>query len=165
MRIEGLIKQLEDIVVNPGKGLPEELFLFVSRVTPLVNVDLLKKNELGHTLLTWRDDGYCPAGWHIPGGILRHKELFAQRINAVAASELGARVSYNKDPVTVNEIIIPSMINRGHGISFLYECTLTCTPDNKLKYINGAPDVGEWAWYDKCPDNLISVHEMYRKYI
>ncbi len=56
MGIKKIINQLEACVENPTTGLPEDVFLFVSRITPLVNVDLLIKNELNHTLLTWRDE-------------------------------------------------------------------------------------------------------------
>ncbi len=164
MGIKKIINQLEACVENPTTGLPEDVFLFVSRITPLVNVDLLIKNELNHTLLTWRDDDYS-AGWHVPGGVVRIKERFAQRINAVAAGELGAKVNFKKKPLAVNEVILPSLTARGHCISFLYGCTLISPPDEKLKYVNGIPKPGEWAWHYKCPDNIISVHEMYRRFI
>jgi len=160
-----IIHSLESLIKNPSEGLPEDLFLFISQITPLINVDLLIKNEKNHTLLTWRDDGYYPAGWHIPGGIVRFKETFAKRINAVAVVELGAKVNFKKELLAVNETILPSFTTRGHGISFLYKCTLIGLPDEKLKYVNGIPKPGEWAWHEKCPDNLIQVHEMYRRYI
>ena len=35
---------LEKYIRNPKKGLPQNFFLFLSRVTPLINVDLLIKN-------------------------------------------------------------------------------------------------------------------------
>lgn len=52
LELTKIIDILESSIQNPSKGLPEELFLFVSRITPLVNVDLLIKNEQNHTLLT-----------------------------------------------------------------------------------------------------------------
>jgi len=165
MKINKIIKQLEAFVENPTTGLPEDLFLFVSRITPLVNVDLLIKNEQNHTLLTWRDDSYHPAGWHVPGGIVRFKESFATRIKAVAAGELGAKVNFKGEPLAMNEVILPSLTTRGHAISFLYECRLIGSPDKKLKYVGGIPKPGEWTWHDKCPENIISVHEMYRRFI
>src|SRR5438105_4861558 len=54
---------------DTGAGLPPEVFLFLSRVTPLLNVDLLIQDDRGRTLLTWRDDEFFGAGWHVPGGI------------------------------------------------------------------------------------------------
>lgn len=156
---------LESFIGNPSEGLPEEIFLLVSRITPLINVDLLIKNEQKHTLLTWRHNGYYSPGWHIPGGIIRYKETTADRINAVAATELGAQVTFNKNPLRIHELIHPLRRNRGHFISLLYECTLVGSLDNTLKYNEGIPKPGQWAWHGKCPDNLISVHEIYRAYI
>lgn len=160
-----IIDKLERFIKDPLKGLPEDVFLFVSRIIPIVNVDLLIKNKEGSTLLTWRDDIYWPAGWHIPGGIVRYKETIAERINAVADRELGTRVKFKKEPIAVNEVIHPSRKDRGHFISLLYECRLFGALDRALKYEKGEPKPGEWAWHRKCPKNLIPVHEMYRKLI
>src|SRR3954451_13793393 len=69
---------LDAWVGEPVDGLPEEFFLFLSRYTPIVNVDLLIQEAIGEdrrrTLLTWRDDETYGAGWHVPGGIIRYKE-------------------------------------------------------------------------------------------
>ncbi len=165
MEIKKATNLLESSIKNPSKGLPEDIFLFVSRITPIINVDLLIKNEQNHTLLTWRDDSYLEPGWHIPGGIVRYKETISVRINAVAASELGACIKFRKVPLAINEFIHPSRKDRGHFISLLYECTLNSSLDKNLKFKKGIPKPGEWAWHDRCPNNIISVHEIYRKFI
>lgn len=165
LEIKKIIDLLESLIKNPSVGLPEDIFLFISRITPLVNVDLLIKNEQDHTLLTWRDDGYYPPGWHIPGGIIRYKETIADRIHAVALTELNVDVKFKKAPLAMNELINLSRQNRGHFISLLHECTLTSLPDNNLRYEKGIPRPGEWAWHAKCPDNIITVHEIYRKFM
>lgn len=165
MDMKKAIEQLESFIKDPTVGLPEDIFLFASRITPLVNVDILIKNEQNKTLLTWRDDGYYPAGWHIPGGIVRFKETFARRIEVVAAKELGASVVFKEKPLVFKEVILPEFTTRGHAISFLYECTLTSPPDEKLRYRDGLPVPGQWAWHDRCPDNIITVHRMYKDYI
>lgn len=165
MGIKKTIDLLESYIENPSLGLPEDIFLFVSRITSLVNVDLLIKNEQNHTLLTWRDDGYYPPGWHIPGGIIRYKEKISDRIKAVAASELGATVNFKKQPLAINEIIDPSRMERGHSISLLYKCILTSSLKESLKHDKGTPKPGEWAWHNKCPNDLITVHEVYRRFI
>ncbi len=162
---KNIIRQLESGIKNPQQGLSEEIFLFISRIHPIINVDLLIKNEIKHTLLTWRDDGFYPAGWHIPGGIVRYKEKISDRIIAVAANELGVKISFEREPLTIKEVIHPSRKNRGHFISLLYECRLRSPLDKKLKFKKGIPQPGEWAWHERCPSNLISVHEMYRKFI
>ncbi len=165
MEINEIIDLLKSHVKNPEKGLPEDVFLFLSSISPLVNVDLLIKNEKKQTLLTWRSDNYWTPGWHIPGGIIRFKEKASDRIKAVAAEELGAEVKFNPKPFKVNEIIHPSRMERGHFISMLYECTLTSSLSNKLKYVNGAVQPGQWCWHDRCPDDLLEIHELYRKFI
>jgi len=165
LEINKRIAALEEFIKGPLKGLPEEVFLFVSRVTPLINVDLLIKNKHKETLLTWRDDGFFSAGWHIPGGIVRYQEPISERIRAVAAQELGARVKHGKTPLLIREVIIPNLKNRGHAISFLFECSLISQPAKQLRYAKGVPKVGQWAWHKKCPKNIIDVHRMYKKFI
>lgn len=164
MEIKKTIDLLESLIKNPSDGLPKDAFLFISRMTPLINVDLLIKNEKEQTLLTWRDDGYHGPGWHIPGSIIRYKEKVADRIDAVAKKELGARVNFKKEPLAINEVIC-SRKTRGHFISLLYECKLISSLDKGLKFGKGTPKSGQWAWHDKCPDNIISVHKMYEKFI
>jgi len=165
MDIKKTINLLESSIKNPSKGLPEDVFLFISRITPLINVDLLIKNKQGHTLLTWRDDACFPAGWHIPGGIIRYKEKISNRIYAVAKNELGVSVRFKRDPLAINQVIYNSRKTRGHFISLLYECKLVGSLDENLKFEKGAPKAGQWAWHKKCPNNIISVHKMYRKFI
>jgi colanic acid biosynthesis protein WcaH len=165
VEIKKLIDLLESCIGNPSQGLPDDVFLFLSRITPLINVDLLIKNKENHTLLTWRDDGYYPPGWHIPGGIIRYKETATTRIKAVAASELGACVKIKKDPLAIKEFIHPSRKNRGHGISLLYECSLISPIDENRRYKKGPPKPGEWAWHERCPPNIIKVHKMYRDFM
>jgi colanic acid biosynthesis protein WcaH len=165
VEIGNAIELLEASVKSPSGELPEEVFLFVSGITPLVNVDLLIKDDQRRTLLTWRDDGYYPAGWHVPGGIIRYKELASHRIHAVAANELGAEVTFKSAPLAINEIIHPSRRARGHFISHLYECKLVGSPNENLRHRHGIPKPGEWAWHDRCPANIISVHEVYRAFM
>lgn len=130
----------------------------------MVNVDLLIRDEKGRTLLSWRDDEYCAKGWHIPGGIIRYMETFEQRIQKTAERELGIGVSFDPAPLSIEEIILPELKNRGHFISFLYKCFV---PKNYTLNNNGkSPDApGYLMWHDECPGNLIKVHERYRKFI
>ena len=50
--IHKAVEFLDKQISNPSSGLPEEVFLFVSRLTPMVNVDLLIKDEKRRTLLS-----------------------------------------------------------------------------------------------------------------
>lgn len=165
MKLREIIDILESSIQNPLKGLPEELFLFVSRITPLINVDLLVKNEQNHTLLTWRNDAYYH-GWHIPGGIIRFKETIAERIKIVAKNELGAEVEFNPVQLAINESINKTRNTRGHFISLLYQCRLVTQPDEALRCKNIVlPNPNEWMWHGSCPANIIPQHEMYRKFV
>ena len=165
MESKDVIEMLESLIEDPCKGLPEDVFLFVSKITPLINVDLLIKDEKSRTLLTWRDDGYCRPGWHIPGGIIRFKETIATRIKAVARHELGAEVDFDPVPLAINEVIHPSRKIRGHLISLLFRCTLMTPLAESRCYKIGNPKPGDWAWHDTFPENMIPVHEMYRQFI
>lgn len=165
MELTKIIETIESHIPNPSKGLPEEIFFFVSRITPLINVDLLIKNEHSHTLLTWRDDGYS-LGWHVPGGIIRYKETIAERVKAVARNELGVEVEFDPMPLAMNEIMNTAKRTRGHFISLLYKCRLVTQPTESLRCKNNSPTPGEWMWHSSCPDDIISVHDkIYRKFI
>ncbi|NJA89177.1 NUDIX hydrolase [Rhodocyclus tenuis] len=164
-RIDALCNELLSLTGSTREGLPEAVFLLASQLTPLVNVDLLIRNAAGQTLLTWRDDAFCGPGWHVPGGIVRFKETFAQRIEAVAASELGCRVRFAPTPCALNEIQVPHRDVRGHFISLLFDCQLLTPPSPALKSGDGMPTKGQWQWHDRSPDSLIRVHAMYRPYI
>ncbi len=164
MNIHEAIKFLEKQVPNPSEGLPDEVFFFISKTTPLVNVDLLIKDENGRTLLSWRNDQYAGKGWHVPGGILRFKETLETRVRKVAETEIGLDISFDTIPMALNQLIHHDRDVRSHFISILYKCFLPSTfvPQNKgLSY----EDVGYLMWHDFCPDNLIKFHEIYRKYI
>jgi len=163
--IKEIIHLLKSLINNPSAGLPEDLFLFISEITPLVNIDLLIQNERRQTLLTWRDDEYYGPGWHVPGGIVRFKETLSHRINTVAQKELGAKIAFNDIPLAINETIHPTRKARGHFISLLYKCTLLSPLDDKSRYTRDTPKPGQWAWHDKCPDNIISIHEIYRTFM
>lgn len=163
MNIKNAIEVLEKQIENPLIGLPDEVFFFISKLTPLVNVDLLIKDENGRTLLSWRDDQYAGKGWHLPGGIIRYKESFETRVKKVAEAEIGVNVSFDPVPIALNQIICKSDV-RGHFISLLYKCFLSrmFVPQNKGL---SKEDRGYLMWHHFCPDNLLKVHEIYRSYI
>jgi colanic acid biosynthesis protein WcaH len=164
MTLSDAIQVLDELAGDPTTGLPEELFLFISRITPLVNVDLLIQDEHHRTLLTWRSDDHHGCGWHIPGGIIRYKETAHHRIREVARKELGAAVDFDPKPIAVMEGIARERI-RGHFISLLYRCRLTSELDPRLRAITDPPEPGTWCWHDGPPADLLEVHTMYQPYI
>ena len=162
MNIHEAIAAIDMTVTDARKGLPEEVFLLASRLAPMVNVDLLVKDS-GRTLLSWRDDEFSGTGWHVPGGIVRYKETFEERIIKTAEIELGSKVTFEPVPIAVEQFFC-GHISRGHFISFLFRCKLPglYLPENKdLK----ETDAGYLKWHAKCPENMINIHEAYRKYI
>jgi ADP-ribose pyrophosphatase YjhB (NUDIX family) len=161
---DAAISAIESVVQDPIEGLPEELFLFVSRITPLINVDLLIQDEAGRTLLTWRDDEYFGKGWHIPGGIIRYKETAAERIQACARQELGAEVSFDPAPLLVLETIRPHR-NRGHFISLLHHCRLRTPPEEDLQAADTHPPAaGAWRWHEGAPPDLLEIQAPYARF-
>jgi colanic acid biosynthesis protein WcaH len=165
MNIADVIALLDEQVPNPSMGLPDELFYYVSRITPLVNVDLLIKDENGRTLLSWRNDQYAGTGWHVPGGIIRFRETLETRIEKVAETELGmSTISFEPAPVALNQVITHDRDIRGHFISLLYRCFVSSTFAPKNEGV-AMGDRGYVMWHDHCPDNLLKFHEIYRKHI
>ncbi len=164
MDISDAIAVLNKQVKDPSGGLPEELFYYISSITPLVNIDLLIKDESGRTLLSWRDDSYCGRGWHLPGGIVRYKEKLESRVKKVAQNEVGVNIRFDPTPMAVNQLIDSAKDIRGHFISLLYKCFLSGAfiPPNKGLSLN---ESGYLMWHNSCPDNLLEAHRIYRKYI
>jgi len=162
--MEAAIEILDGYISNPTHGLPDPIFYFVSRLTPLVNVDLLIKDEKGRTLLAMRNDPYAGKGWHVPGGIVRFKETLETRIEKVALTEIGVPVQYDPTPIAINQLIHRDRNVRGHFLSLLYRCFLPSdfVPPNHGLTVD---DAGYLMWHDRCPDNLIVYHEIYRNLI
>ena len=163
MTINEAISILEAEISDPKKGLPLEVFQLVSRLTPLVNVDLLIKDENNRLLLAWRDDQFAGQGWHIPGGIIRYKENFETRIQKTAEREVGSQIQFNPEPIAINQIVCQHD-TRGHFISLLFDCFLESNfiPAND----NLCPkELGYLSWHDACPNDLIKSHEIYRKFL
>jgi len=164
MHIADAIEALNKQVPDPSAGLPEELFYYISKVTPLINVDLLIKDGTGRTLLSWRDDQYAGRGWHLPGGIIRFRETIETRIQKVAETEIGVHVEYEATPIAMTQIIHTERQIRGHFISLLYKCKLLSDfiPENKEL---SSTDPGYLMWHKTCPDDLLKFQEIYREFI
>lgn len=166
-------KALKDLLKDrkPEEGLGQELFLLVSSLTPIVNVDLLVYNDKGQLLLTWRDDPHCGQGWHVPGGCVRFKETCEERIKKVAQQELGiSDINFDKEPIKVFEIIshehrdIENQNERAHFITLVYKCYATADFSIEKQSAKEG-EVGYMKWFDHLPDNLLSIQSCYRKII
>ena len=158
------ISYLQKQVPNPSQGLPDEVFYYISSTTPLINVDLMIKDECGRILLSWRDDQYSGKGWHIPGGIIRFKETIEERIYQVSINEVGCVVEYDPVPLTVKQVIHKDRNKRAHFISLLFNCRLPgCyQPDNHGLTLE---DPGYLMWHYGVPEQFLACHNIYRQYL
>lgn len=153
--LQTAVHTIKSISNEPQQGLPEAVFEMVTALTPMVNVDLLIRNDRGGILLMWREDEVCGCGWHIPGGIVRYRERLEDRIQKTAEKELGTLVAFDNEPVEVNEIITEQEI-RGHFISFLYECRLPAGyPQIEDVRQGEACRPGEMRWHTECPEQWV----------
>jgi ADP-ribose pyrophosphatase YjhB (NUDIX family) len=151
---------LENVLANMGDpriGLLDEVFHFIRKVTPLINVDLLIRRS-GRTLLAWREDEY-DEGWHIPGGIVRFREAFHSRIEAVALAEIGATVESEASPCNIAQL---RQNPRGHFIALLYRVSLTSEIDPARVYSGrGKPANGSLCWIEGVPQDLYPAQLFY----
>lgn len=156
-----IIELLENSIKNPSKGLPDEIFYFVGRLTPFVNVDLLIKHPTQGILLTMRDDEFTGKGWHFPGGIIRFRESWDLRVHEVAKNELNCNVDKINGPIAINQIIAPQQKERSHFISLMFECYLNDKEfDLLLKKSEKEPT--KINFFNSSPKNLLSWHKIYR---
>lgn len=161
-----IIDELRGYIDDPKQGLPLPLFNFITELTPMVNADLLIKNNDGQFLLAWRIDYSieygCIQGWHVPGGIVRVHESLHERLQKTALNEIGSKVTFKSEPINIEELIYPVKV-RPHFYSFLYECFVPKDYDIS-KQANKAGEAGFLAWHDKFPNDMIPVHHKYKKF-
>jgi len=163
-----LIEKIESYVKNPSKGLPEDIFYLAGRLTPYINVDLLVQDDLGRTLLSWRDESLfennLSSAWHIPGGIIRLRETISERLHKVAMNEMrGKLISFSKEPLKVGQFIDHHRKNRSHHIGLLYKCKLEDNYEIDNKNLNFG-DSGFLEWHSSPPDDFHSHQLVYKGY-
>lgn len=148
---------------NPNKGLPEDVFLMISALIPVANVDLFIFNEQKELLLMWRDDRFFGKGWSIPGGCMRFGEHMEDRVHKTAINEIGMDVDICEGPITARDVIrgknlllkYPNV--RGHNITMPYICKL----QENIKDSPVQLDKGMFQWFSKIPENILGVHHVY----
>lgn len=163
--IEDNIKEIYEIMkaqgLDPKNGLPQELFIFISTLCPIANVDLLLVNQ-NEILLTWRDDEIYGRGWHIPGGCIRMIETMESRLRQTALSELGTdKITFDSEPMMISDAIVSEKMNveidqriRGHNIAILYKCHIL----DKVAITNTSTEEhtdGYRKWFKKLPDDML----------
>ena len=162
--LESALGVVTDSISDPAAGLPEAVFRFVSGITPMVNVDLLILDPHQGVLLTWRPTGNYPAGWHLPGGIIRVRGSFENRGEQVGSNELGVGISECSGPIDINQMIHPEAKTRVHFVSLLYRVTISGVLDENNHSRDVEPLDGQWAWHKKWPPNLYGPQTVYRRH-
>ena len=160
---------MSELGISAEAGLGKDLFVFISSLTPIVNVDLLVYNSKGQFILSRRNDAHCGIGWHVPGGCIRFKESIESRIRKVAESELNLTdFQFDKEPLKVFEIIcnehrnIDNQDERAHFVTLVYKCYAPDSYhiDNKGKTES---DSNYLKWFDKLPDDLLDIQQCYKE--
>lgn len=163
---QSLLSGLKLAVPDASRGLGNDLFLAISRLTPIVNVDLLVQKSFSgrlHTLLSWRSDDFY-LGWHFPGGVLRFKERLESRVKEVGEQELSSAIRSVEGPLEINEIMNPSRDVRGHFLSLLYIVELDSYPAIDLYNSNEEIKPGTLRWFAQAPNDLLKQHKIYESY-
>jgi hypothetical protein len=150
-------------IPNPSNGLPADVFNFILKVTPVINVDLLVRDAANRVLFSWREDEWG-VGWHIPGGIIRFKELYEHRITAVARLELGTTVTAESMPCKILQLLDEG---RGHFLSLLFRCRLSGEPGENglVKMRVNQPRPTDLDWIEGIPDPLYPAHRGYSDWL
>ena len=152
--------------LDTDNGMPEELFLLVSSLVPLPNVDLLVTDSRNRLLLSRRCDPFYSKSWHIPGGCMRFNEDFAHRVQETAKTELGCMVSFDETPLAVRNVIrrrnenLPHPRERGHNVAILFQCYL---PDGYQIDNSGRSedDNGYLKWFDHLPEDFLEIQHVF----
>ena len=147
-------------VENPEEGLADDVFDFVTPITPMVNVDLLVFDTSNKFLLTRRETDQFMSGWHVPGSIVRYKEDFQKRLEKLIKVEFCNMSISQLQMVCCYQIVLnKKRTRRGHFISFLYKgIAQKPASTRQLNTISG-------KWFDQSPEDLIPVHEIYRNFM
>ena len=173
MDITRAIDSLKDEIKNngivPERGLGTELFLFLSTLTPIINVDILVTDRNNRVLLAWRDDVHAGRGWHIPGSCIRFRETFEQSIERCAREELGTEVQFYREPIKCYEFHsdtlrkgLDDQNERAHFVTLVFACKVQkdYRINNEGRLNNEA---GYLKWFDTIPEDILPVHRCYQQ--
>lgn len=166
-RQQEAVRILRDARLDSNQGMPKELFLLISGLIPLANVDLLITNEQGQLLLTRREDRWYQPSWHIPGGCMHYGESFEHCVQETAKRELGTNVILTPTPIAVRNVIRGVDITkeypreRGHNVAILFACRLP----KDWEINNGTKvetDDGYAKWFDVLPKDFMKIQLVYQ---
>ena len=152
--LEPLLKITKEFEGVWGKALGRDLYHLCSALMPSLNVDIMLKSADG-ILLSWRDDEYYGPGWHVPGGVIRHKETIAHRVKAVLEEECGLITSSipHQQPDLVSELFNSNRCIRGHFLSLLFIYDLDKLLQDGARWIRSFDSNN--SFFKIAPSNLI----------
>lgn len=159
-----LRKLLKNEKLDPRNGLPSELFLLASSITPIPNIDLMIFDEKNRILLSWRDDEFYGEGWHMVGSCIRMHETMEDSIWKCAMRELeSVDIFVNPMPLVVRDAIgrgVNLISNddfvRSHNLSVLFKCLVK--PAFTIEKINKGKSEksnGFLKWFEKKPLSIL----------
>lgn len=160
------VEKILETCSTPEKGLPENVFLMISGLVPIPNVDLIVLNDKNEILLSWRDDSFFQKGWSIPGGCLRFGETMKHRVFKTAEREIGKKIHIKEGPLTVRDAIRGDNDNlqyphmRGHNIAVPFLCVLD-EPLDLTRQIKKRNEDGYLCWFRYVPENILPIHHIY----
>lgn len=160
--IKRAVELIEAENIDKRNGLPEDLFLCISSLIVIANVDLFIIDGRGRILLSYRDDEFYGKGWHIPGGCLRFGETMLERVHKTAHAELGIDVLVEPTPIAIRDVIrqpLKGAANpdvRGHNLAVLFKCRLGDEKDIPARF-----DSENIKWFERIPEDILSVHSVY----
>jgi ADP-ribose pyrophosphatase YjhB (NUDIX family) len=157
-----IVSILNKLIKNPDKGLPEPIFYFATRITPIVNVDLLIISKKYGYFLTWRNDEFAGRGWHLPGGVVRVNETLLERAKQVSINEINLKIKNITGPYDMNEVIVKDQYYRSHFVSFLFKCYLTEKEENFLFRLSKLDS--SFKFFKTKPLDLIKCHYIYNNH-
>ncbi len=134
------LKRIIGKIKHPEKGLQQEVFDALTPVTTHVACEMVVANQRDEILLTYRRDSFWQ-GWHFPGGLLRFKESFFNRLKITAREELGVKLLSAKFLFPLNYIHSA----RGHDASYVFLCKIQDKPK-------------DGKWFKKIPKDIIPEH-------
>ncbi len=140
-QVSSLLKKVD----NPHEGLPQPIFDAMAKLTPFIACEIVLAGPDG-ILLTWREDKWWK-GWHFPGGLMRFRESFLDRIQQVAMREIGIKI-HKYDFLFLKNC---NMAGRAHAVSLVFRC-----------YAKDRPKKGKF--FKKMPPDIIDGHkDMWKK--
>lgn len=107
----------------------------------------------------------------MPGGCVRFKETFEDRVRKVAEKKFGiADLTFEHEPIKVFEIFsnkkknITNQNERAHFITLVFRCEAPVDYQIDNGCLNES-DAGNIKWFDNAPEDLLEIQDCYRAII